>query len=120
MDTVIASKIDPNIPYRAQNQNPEPVLGWRHPASIQDRPERPRGREKGHIILLSLFRLHQPSHWPRPHDRRPGRFLRGLGPRLRMKDILKTSSAEEENILGNVALSPPAEEENILANVSAP
>jgi hypothetical protein len=25
---------------------------------------------------------------------------------LRMKDILKTSSAEEENILGNVALSP--------------
>src|SRR6516162_10289148 len=44
----------------------------------------------------------------------------GLGPRLRMKDILKTSSAEEENILGNVALSPPAEEENILANVSAP
>ena len=34
-----------------------------------------------------------------------------------MKDILKTSSAEEENILGNVALSPPAEEENILANV---
>ena len=35
-------------------------------------------------------------------------------------DILKTSSAEEENILGNVALSPPAEEENILANVSAP
>ena len=35
-------------------------------------------------------------------------------------DILKTSSVEEENILGNVALSPPAEEENILANVSAP
>ena len=34
---------------------------------------------------------------------------------LRMKDILKTSSAEEENILGNVALSPPAEEEDILA-----
>jgi hypothetical protein len=34
---------------------------------------------------------------------RPGRFLRGLGPRLRMKDILKTSSAEEENILGNVS-----------------
>jgi hypothetical protein len=24
-------------------------------------------------------------------------------------DILKTSSAEEENILGNVALSPPAD-----------
>src|SRR6516165_6419270 len=32
-----------------------------------------------------------------------------------MKDILKTSSAEEENILGNLALSPPAEEEDILA-----
>ena len=37
-----------------------------------------------------------------------------------MKDILKTSSAEEENILGNVALSPPAEEEDILANVALP
>ena len=86
-----------------------------------------------------------------------GRFLRGLGPRLRMKlmvipvgrslflksqlsqplrpvlkrfagrlaryayiDILKTSSAEEENILGNVALSPPAEEESILASVTLP
>ena len=35
-------------------------------------------------------------------------------------DILKTSSAEEENILGNVALSPPAEEENILASVALP
>ena len=33
-------------------------------------------------------------------------------------DILKTSSAEEENILGNVALSPPAEEENILGDVA--
>ena len=32
-------------------------------------------------------------------------------------DILKTSSAEEENILGNVALSPPAEEEDILATI---
>ena len=37
-----------------------------------------------------------------------------------MKDILKTSSAEEENILGNVALSPPAEEEDILASVALP
>jgi len=35
-------------------------------------------------------------------------------------DILKTSSAEEENILGNVALSPPAEEEDILASVALP
>ena len=32
-------------------------------------------------------------------------------------DILKTSSAEEENILGNVALPPPAEEEDILATI---
>ena len=32
-------------------------------------------------------------------------------------DILKTSSAEEENILGNVALSPPAEEEDILGTI---
>ena len=32
-------------------------------------------------------------------------------------DILKTSSAEEENILGILALSPPAEEEHILASV---
>jgi len=30
-------------------------------------------------------------------------------------DILKTSSAEEENILGNIASS--AEEENILGNI---
>jgi len=37
-----------------------------------------------------------------------------------MKDILKTSSAEEENILRNVALSPPAEEEDILASVALP
>jgi hypothetical protein len=37
-----------------------------------------------------------------------------------MKDILKTSSTEEENILGNVALSPPAEEEDILASVALP
>ena len=35
-------------------------------------------------------------------------------------DILKTSSAEEENILRNVALSPPAEEEDILASVALP
>ena len=32
-------------------------------------------------------------------------------------DILKTSSAEEENILGILALSSPAEEEHILASV---
>ena len=35
-------------------------------------------------------------------------------------DIFKTSSAEEENILGKVALSPPAEEEDILASVALP
>ena len=35
-------------------------------------------------------------------------------------DILNTSSAEEENILGNVALSPPTEEEDILASVALP
>ena len=35
-------------------------------------------------------------------------------------DILKTLSAEEENILGTVVLSPPAEEEDILASVALP
>jgi hypothetical protein len=37
-----------------------------------------------------------------------------------MMDISKSSSAQEEDILGNVALSPPVEEENMLVSVAPP
>jgi hypothetical protein len=72
-------------------------------------------RASGLVYCRSLVMLHDQQHWfrrlnlPRP----PGTWPKAL----RMKDILKTSSAEEENILGNVALSPPAE---ILASVALP
>ena len=83
------------------------------------------------ILLAKLATFRRKIHdfrddatWPPARQTRrdspAGSRSQGLGPRLRMKDILKTSSAEEENILGNVALSPPAEEEDIRASVALP
>ena len=47
-------------------------------------------------------------------------YTKRFAGRLARYASIDISSAKEENILGNVALSPPAEEEDILASVALP